>query len=183
MTAKLDAAQITNAINSLFSGITAEKNEKGSELYNALKEHIDFGSATKALERGKANMFDHHLLRPLSSLVDGILYNNGIQDARLAFILKHGKFVERHFLTLIEQCEGSACSSDKSSTIMSRLVMHLMTGKHICPKEGDKLHYGHCSVIFTSDEDVLEFFDAIYALHYGKYNKYIMFLGKTVTKK
>lgn len=98
--------------------------------------------------------------------------------SKAVFLLKQYDFVDSHFTALIKQYEGWACSADKVRTITNRLLKNLVEGKPIVWNYNQEYTYHLPKEIFTNQEQILEFFDALYFLYYGKSEKFLAFFEK-----
>lgn len=97
---------------------------------------------------------------------------------KAVFLLNQYAFVDAHFTALIKQYEGWACSADKVRTITNRLLKHLVLGTPIEWNYNQEYTYHLPKEIFTTQEQVIEFFDSLYFFYYGRSDKFLAFMEK-----
>ncbi|MDB4726133.1 hypothetical protein OAF54_01760 [bacterium] len=93
------------------------------------------------------------------------------------FILSHSSFIESNFKNLFEKYEGSSCCADKSRTIVKSLIHHFVTGEPIRFNYDQEYTYHLPKGMFRVHSEIIGFYKALKALHYGKFDKYITELG------
>lgn len=99
-------------------------------------------------------------------------------DHNMEFLLNNYYYVESHFNRLFNQFEGMFASSDKSRTIMSRLLDFYKDGKEIEFDYSAEYTYHLPQAIMKNPEEVIRFYTVIKRLHGGYYDEYIKFMGE-----
>jgi len=105
-------------------------------------------------------------------MVDGLL--STVSDNKDAsFFLKHGEFVEKHFVRFIEKKEGPACSADKSRFIMRALINYYLNGDEINIDYSQEYTYHLPVSIFNTHDKIVNFALSLQKLYYGHHEEYI----------
>ena len=113
------------------------------------------------------------LIYPLSLTIDGLLAHELPGSSEAQFLYKHSQFVENHYQRLIEEFEGAPCCADKSRTIMRSLSDFLKSGQQISFDYGQQYTYHLPKSVFTTQGEIVEFFNALYRLYYGNFKPFI----------
>jgi hypothetical protein len=71
-----------------------------------------------------------------------------------------------------------ACCADKARTVMWAMLQNLVEGSHIQFDYCQEYTYHLPKQVFTTHGDIMEFFEALYALYHGKSEKFIQCLQK-----
>lgn len=98
------------------------------------------------------------------------------QDA--TFLVMNIVFIEFQLEGIIKKFEGSACSADKSSWILSLLYNYFINGKEIVFTD----NYWCPSIAFTNQQDLLDVFDAISRLYYGNIDLMLEVYKKIISR-
>lgn len=167
-------------MDSVLVGLLDALAADSKKAYAAVREHPAVQVAAEAARTGEVDDFQHILLYPLEQLVDGLLETELPGNHRAQFLLKQSDFVECHFQSIIRQREGGACCADKSGWILEVLARHLLTGHAIDVDRSDPKAYWVPKTVFGSQEDILEFFDALCRLYAGQPEAYLKALAKVL---
>jgi len=168
---------IKEALGIIFSTLSAEKRDG----YLEVSENEGIIAAKACAEKGEYEDFYYALTYPITKVVDGLL-STVTESSEAKFILKHPRFVELHFEGFIEKYEGSACCSDKSTTIMRGLLDYYMSGVEISFNREQEYTYHLPSLIFIDHEEILMFFEGVYRLYYGNPEAYLKSLNKIINR-
>lgn len=95
-------------------------------------------------------------------------------NSNLVFLYSNYNFVYNQFLTLFEKMEGSACSVDKTTTVLNAIERHLITGDNIQFDYSLKVTYFLPKRIFVNHESIMEFYSSLIHLYYGNNVKYLL---------
>jgi hypothetical protein len=127
-------------------------------------------AATKAILAAQSGEFDEFYFAvqyPASQVIDGLLMDQFPQQHATHFLFKNSQFIERHVRYFIEKYEGSACGADKSRTILRSIFRHLQTGNEIVFNYSQEFTYHLPKKVFTTHTRIMQFFEALRALHAG----------------
>jgi hypothetical protein len=97
-------------------------------------------------------------------------YELGIND-KVATVWQHWGFLDSHFSQLFLEYEGSAFCHDKSRLVIDRIIRFYKTGEKI---EFENCTFSKPVKILTTHDEVIEMYDAIMNLRYGKGRPYIL---------
>lgn len=142
------------------------------------------------VERGEIDDFYLFVIFPmestLQSLVRSAFAESATVDASMRqyaeFLFLHGGEIQRHYERLIRQVEGFACCADKSRTIMRRLLTYFIEGRKIEFDYSGEYTYHLPKKVFTTHEEIVEFFHGLHEFHYGTPDRYIKALSVELAK-
>ena len=138
--------------------------------------------ALKSAVDGDIEDFYFSVIYPMEGALDGVVQqvsgNNMVQ-----FLLIHGQFVERQFENIIKKYEGFSCCADKSRTIMNKLFLALLNDEEISFNYDSEYTYHLPKTVFKNHDDIIMFFNGVYALYWGKYEKYIKALNHIIPQE
>ena len=151
-------AGLTAIFDSLLTNIGAEN----TKLYSSIKNNEFFQEAIAGVKVGNPEYFFYHLIHPINNLIEGLLNHEASADNKVHFLFMKSQFIETHFNHIIKEKEDWPCSADKSRTIMKRLARWLLTGERIEFDYNAEYTYHLPKTVFTTHEDIEEFFIAIF---------------------
>lgn len=161
---KVNTKQIESFLNTLSDSIDGEK----VELYKKI-----IGSSQIASFDGPDEFF-YAVLYPFEQFISGFLHAEleGV-NRDVIFIYKNSQYIDRSFAQLFIKHEGSACSSDKSRTIVKRLVDFYQTGKKIEFDYNAEYTFHFPKTIFKTHEHIVLFYEGLKDLQYGDNRRYL----------
>lgn len=124
--------------------------------------------AAQSIAEDRPDRYYLALRHPLGQRENGVVASVIPESAEAQFLYNHYAFVECHFKAVIEQAEGSACCADKARTVLTRLARYFRTGQPLTFEDPSLRDFQRPGVVLTTPEDILSFFRALWALHYGK---------------
>jgi len=163
-----------DSIEKVITSIIGDIGAKNASIYNkVIEEHgISYENINSPED------FYYNIIYPLSKFIDGVIQVELSRDEDLKFILKQSRFIECHFVKLIEKNEGSACSADKSRTIMRGLFNFYKDGIDINFNYDQEYTYHLPKTIFNTHDKIVEFYTGLKYLYYGNPDKYLEALLK-----
>ncbi len=171
----------TSDIQAVLNGIDGIIEQESVEAYRSVANTQIVEKAVACAKAGDQEGFFINLIYPFEKVVDGILGDVTISN-EAKFILSHGNFVEHHFQVLFEKHEGSAYCADKSRTIIRSLLRFYMADEKIKYDYNQKYTYHLPKKIFTTHEEIVEFYQSLYHLYYGKPEAYLSALASVVSR-
>ena len=135
-------------------------------------------------EGGLEGKFDNYesfylsVIYPFNNFIDSFITAEISQNNDVKFLMRESRFVERHFKKIINKMEGSCCSADKSRTIMKRLIQFYTDGTVISFDYNGQYTYHLPKNVFTTHDEIIQFYRAIKLLFYGHTESYIEFTMK-----
>lgn len=126
--------------------------------------------------------FHYYVVHQFDKKIDDILNEKVSKNKDVLFLMKHGKFVERHFTEIIRYVEGSACCVDKARTIVRELIKHYTNGNNIVFDYDADYIYHLPSMFFTEHKNIIAFYKAIKSLFNGYSDDYITILSNLKIK-
>jgi len=171
-----------DALASVITCILGFARKDASNIYSLVADQPLIIATRELLQQGRAEDFHYLLQAPFEQVADGMLESlfPGKRDAQ--FLVTNYRFVERHFNALIDKYEGVACCSDKSRTICHRLLMFFTDGTPISFDYTAKYTFHLPTKIFTTQEEIVEFYYGLRDLHYGSGDRYIKALASLMQK-
>lgn len=118
----------------------------------------------------------HHLER----FQKGFIKTTISESRELTWLYLNQSFVKNNFQTLIRQKEGMVCCADKSRYIIESLALFFKDGTKMMQEPPKDEEYFRTRVIFNTHDWVIDFFNALFALHNGGYERYCTELKRTL---
>lgn len=169
---KINDDSIKNVISMMADSIGKEN----VEIYKKLIDEKGFKNITDTEE------FYFGLIYPFHKFMKGLIETEISRKDKIKFLLLNSRFIENQFNKIIVDIEGSACSSDKSRTIMKRLYLWFNEEKRIDWDYQQEYTFHLPKKVFTTHDDVVSFYEAIENLYYGHYKNYLVELKKVMSK-
>lgn len=173
MTRHVSNGEMSRLLGALVDAI----GEDSKVMFHRAFDEIDLENVRKAVDAGRPDRFDLFFNHPFRMVRSGLLLHLMGKGSDLHFLFEHADFVERHFRFWLEDVEGFSCCADKSRTIMcslARYFLKLQAGveERIVFDRSAPYTYHLPEKIFSSHEEILEFFHAIKFLYAGKGEQY-----------
>lgn len=148
-------------------------NDESEAAFKSVSYSPAFDIAREQINKRNTEDFYYLFLYPTGRPLQGFLESEMPGNHNAQFLFQHGEFIECHYRNLFERIEGSACCADKSRTIMRGLARFLLDGKEIVFDYTQEYTYHLPKKIFNNHKSIVDFFESIYALYYGKFDKFI----------
>jgi hypothetical protein len=162
------------AINKVLTGMLGVIEQEKIDLYKKLLDH------SNRTEIESVEDFFFGLIYPHRQFLEGLISVEISPKDEVGFLLIHSDYVEHHFSEWIVKREGTACSADKSSTIIRALFEWLKTGKKIEWNYDQEYTYHLPKTIFKTHENIVMFYDGVKRLYYGKPQLYLECIKKLI---
>lgn len=140
----------------------------------------------KIIETSEIDNFQDHedffysVLYPFDKFVNGFIKTEICNNRDVVFLIKNQNFIKHNFSKIIIKKEGTACSSDKSRTIMKRLINYYKTGENIEFDYNQEYTYHLPKKVFTKHEDIVRFYESLKSLYYGSFENYLNVLKEII---
>lgn len=121
----------------------------------------------------KPTSFEALLVGPMKDLTDVVLDQCFPHSPRVHFLLKEYDFIKRHIKNVFQEQEGISCCVDKTLSVMRALMGYYTKAKEIEFNYNAEYTFHLPKRVLKTQEDILEFFEAVYSLHYGRPEKFI----------
>ena len=155
-------------------------NDKSKSAFNAVSCSPAFDIAREQIKKRNTEHFYLLFLYQMEIPLQGFLESEMPGNHRAQFLFQNGEFIERHYEKLFERIEGVACCADKSRTIMRGLAKFLLDGKEIVFDYNQEYTYHLPKKIFNNHKSIVDFFESIYALYYGQFDKFIFEISNVI---
>lgn len=169
---KINDESIKNVLNMMADNIGKEN----VELYKKIIEN----NGIKKLD--DVDDFYIIMMYPFEQFLKGLIHCEISKNKEAQFFLLNYDFIEHQFNKIIVDTEGSPCSSDKSRTIMRRLFTWFDKGTQIEFDYSGEYTYHLPKNVFTTHDEIIEFYNGVKNLYYGNYKSYLEALKKTLSK-
>lgn len=170
--------QMQNEVANVIEGMLASSNMEADQAYGLIKDSDALARIKQSIHEMNPGHFHSYMTYPVERVTCAMLRAEGVAEPKAVFLLTHYRFVEVHFKQLIDKFEGMACCSDRSRTIVRRLLRFLMTGERIEFDYSGKYTFHLPVKIFKTHEAILEYFEALLHLHSGRPELYLLVLFK-----
>jgi len=162
--------KIKEVLNGMIDNISKEQ----VELYQSLIDKRCYENITDIEE------FYFGLIYPFEEFLSGLIRSEISNNRDVVFILHHSQFIENNFVKLIEKYEGRGCCSDKSRTILKRLLDFYKNDNKIEFDYTQEYTFHLPKLIFKTHQEIVGFYEGLKNLYYGNPVKYLEEL-KTLT--
>jgi len=166
----------TDAIKNVLNAMSDSIGKENVELYQKLIE----GSGIKKVE--DIEEFFYMLIYPHQKFLKGLIDCEISKNDSVKFIYLHHNFIEYNFVKIIQDKEGSACSADKSRTIIRALCNWFIKGERIDWNYEQEYTYHLPKTVFNTHEEIIDFYNGLENLYYGNYKSYLEALKKVISK-
>lgn len=166
-------------LSELIERITTEGWHNRAELISIIAENSYIAASIEDLEKNRFEEFHEKIVGKSEDLIEGIVehvFSDGRENSEISFLIKQYDFVYHHLEQLFTKFEGHACSVDKTRTVLAHLLLNKARGTRVVFDYNGEWTYHLPKKIMTSHDEVIEFFDAMIHLYYGRYEKYLTML-------
>lgn len=138
------------------------------------------------IETNEIKNFENHeeffyaVLYPFDQFISGFVKSKIANNRDVVFIIKNQNYIEHNYARIIEAKEGSACSADKSRTIMKSLINHYKSGQEITFNYEQEYTYHLPKEVFKTHDQIINFYEGLKNLWYGDNRKYLEALTKVL---
>jgi hypothetical protein len=165
----VDKTLLTEVVQNILAGVDKDK----KELFASLCELPVLQDAKASVLAGSPERFRFSLSYHFERIMDGLLETVIPRKREAQFIFRHYQFLELNFKDIIRQYEGSCCCADKSRTVLKRLTHFYLTGNEIVFDPMDITAFSYPTTVFTTHKEIVEFFDGLHNLYYGRPELYL----------
>ncbi|WP_315922859.1 hypothetical protein [Mesorhizobium sp. SP-1A] len=166
-------------LSELIERITTEGWQNRAKLISIIIENSYIAASIEDLEKNRFEEFHEKIVRKSEDLIEGIVehvFGEARENSDISFLIKQYDFVYHHLEQLFTKFEGHACCVDKTRTVLARLLLNKACGARIEFDYNGEWTYHIPKKILTSHDAVIEFFDAMINLYYGRHEKYLAML-------
>lgn len=162
--------EIEKGLECIFKTLTAKSDKEVSDLLIETMNYIN-ESKMKLDNPDRFNVFINHKLKRGIELIANTLHEPSIcrDKNKPNFIYANYRFLEGHIRQLCILKEGSSCCADKSSYILKMYLKYSINGE--IPNLNLDLEK-YWKPKFGNNELWMEYCDSLYALYYGRTEKY-----------
>lgn len=139
----------------------------------ALYQKIIEGSEIQSFNNNDYEEFHLSIIYPFNNFIDGFIRSEISDNHDVAFLMANSEFVEHHFEEWVRRKEGAPCSADKSRTIIRSLIKFYSKGKKIAFNYEAEYTYHLPKTVFKTHDQIVEFYEGLKSLFYGKPEKYL----------
>lgn len=160
---------VKSVLDALFSGVAA-KGKSAMDLVSEVPAVINARIAAKNLS---LDGFYFALPYEMNQLVDAILEAELPGNGNAQFLMGHSSFVSSHLDRIFQKFEGSACSHDKTKTVMRALMRFFTTGEPISFNYDQEYTFGLPKKVLKTHDSIVYYFNGLHHLYYGNSDHYL----------
>lgn len=165
-------------LESVIGALMSASRQDSAAAYARAAAQPEVARALGELTQGDVDGFYFALVYPFEQVVRGLVDSVVPGSHAAQFLVGHARFVETQFRAVIEKYEGSACCADKTGFLMDSLLEFFKTGREVVLDRTQNYTYHLPSKVFQSHAEVLDFFDAVQRLYYGRSEPFIQALAR-----
>lgn len=166
---------LSSVLTSLIANAEAESIR---DAYAALATHEQAQAGLQKILALDLEGYYHAVTYPASKVTRGLVGLAYPGNHEVQFIFENYAFLRAHTRELIESCEGSSCCADKARTVCKTLARYFAENKEIVFNYEAEYTFHLPRVVLTTQEDILEWYQAIKRLTVGKGDQYMAALAK-----
>lgn len=160
-------------IAEVLTGLLGAMDNDALQSVSALPDSPELQRAKAALVQLDPDHFDLFWRGAFETRTRGLLLSHGINPhSRAGELMANSSFYREHLRALFSRFEGGACCADKARWALRQLFRHHHTGAPIV-FSGAVNAFWEPKRILTSQDWLLEFFDALYRLRHGSPDQYL----------
>jgi hypothetical protein len=161
-----------NSFKELLTNMASVIDKKNIELYKKLRQelniNIDIDIENKSLEN-----FYFKYLYPFERYISGLIQSEISTNKDIEFIFKNYYYIKKHFEYWFVRVEGTFANANKTKKIIDRIAGFYKDGTPIKFDYGGDNTYDLPKIIFTTHNEIIEFYESIKSLHYGNPKEYM----------
>jgi hypothetical protein len=156
-------------LNALLGGVEAD-GQSALQQVSEVPAVIEARAAAKALS---LDTFYFALPYRLNQMVDAILEAELPGNGNAQFLMGNSSFVSNHLDEIFTKFEGSACSHDKTRTVLRGLMRFFTTEQPISFNYEQEYTFGLPKKVLKSHDSIVEYFKGLRHLFYGNPDYYL----------
>jgi hypothetical protein len=171
-----DPETLNSALHDMFARLLSDAEAKDAQAYHALADSPGLRSGVAAVRARDPLEFEMAVKWPFKHLCDGLLraeIQETERSSKARFLFTEIEFVRCNFRFVIEQREGYACVVDKTNYLLRALARNLIDKQPIQFNYDQKYTYHLPKSVFTTEAQIMDFFQGLYYLHAGRPAKYL----------
>lgn len=172
--------EFTTSIDAIFGGILQGRYDELDNKAAAIPEDI-IVKLRNHFETFDIEMMNFDVFRHVEDFQEAAIIQVTAEH-RAQFIILNYNYVENNFNHLFNKIEGLACCADKSRTVTRKILHSLVTGNEIVWNYEQEYTYHLPKIIFTTHEEIMEYFEGLYSLYYGNPTQYLTAMQKILIK-
>lgn len=157
---------LQNGLRTLFEGLNNFMDDEAEKDYDTVKDLLK-------VDTSSPEQFWFSFSYPISKVISALIKKDAAHKEELLFLYKNYSFVNTHYRELFSSVEGGPCCADKSRTMVNVLARYFRTGNDFELDYNQEYTYHLPNKILKTQEDILGYFNALWALYYGKSEKYL----------
>lgn len=165
-------------LESVIGALLSASRQDSAAAYAQAASHAEVARALVELTEGDVDGFHFALIYPFEQVVRGLVDSVVPCSHPAQFLLMQARFVETQFRAVIEQYEGSACCGDKTGFLLDSLLEFFKSGREVTLDRSQRYTYHLPTKVFQTHAEVLDFFDAVQRLYYGRSEPFIQALAR-----
>lgn len=172
------SSELTQALAELVSGLFKEHQTECSALYERLKDVESVALGLDSAIKLNPERFRLHLTYTLDKLQEGVVlaatgFAPVVDKRKLVSLFLNYGFFASHIRALVEEVEGSACCADKTRFLLKALARFFAHGQEVSFDRNQPYTFHLPEKVLTSHQEVVDFYNALERLFYGKPDKYL----------
>ncbi|SOC21341.1 hypothetical protein [Thalassospira xiamenensis] len=163
---------VTSEIAQMLSSILDAASSENLEMLEAVEQIPLIQQATAALKHQDLATTRRLMNDPLEKIKEAF-YSKHLRSDELTFLMINYDFVEGLFEEVVTANEGDYCCADKAEYLMECIVAFYQDGREIHHDYNGRETYFLPRKVFTTHDEIVAFFKAIWHLYYGSPKDYL----------
>jgi hypothetical protein len=163
---------IRDGIDQLFSALKEMADDKKGKTFELIQDNELVKMAVSCVEQCDPEAFNDTFGLDTDNMIEAIIHSV-CDNPYFVFLFTKYQFIDSHIEVAIRRKEGMACCADKTRTITRMLAKWAMTGDDMDFTHDESISYCYTKKVFTTQDEIVKFFEALGALYNGWPEKYL----------
>lgn len=172
----------TKGIKSVLEAILRSGDLEGQALYAQIYDEPMIKEARAAAEAHNPEGFFFSLCYPLEKIVDAVVSAEFPHNQNAQFLMANTRFIENHLDKIFSRFEGSACSHDKTRTVIKAVLRFFITQKPIEFDYAQEYTFHLPKKVLKDHDSIISFITGLHYLHYGNPDRYLVAMKELIAQ-
>lgn len=163
-------------IKSVLEAMLLGSAKEGQALYAEIYDVPMIEKARKAAQAHNPDGFYFALGYPLQKIIDAVVESEFPHNDKAQFLMANSHFIESHLDKIFSRFEGSACSHDKTRTVIKHVLRFFTTKKPIEFDYNQEYTFHLPKKVLKDHDSIIAFITGLHHLYYGNSDHYLVAL-------
>lgn len=170
------------AIKSVLEAMLLGSAREGQMLYAEIYDVPMIQKARAAAQAHNPDGFYFALGYPLQKIIDAVVESEFPRNENAQFLMANSHFIENHLDRIFTRFEGSACSHDKTRTVIKHLMRFFTTEKPIEFDYTQEYTFHLPKKVLKDHDSITAFVTSLHHLYYGNPDRYLVAMQSIIAQ-